>query len=269
MNSAARLRDVLSRMLSAPSQGTCLEVLAVFFELAPSRESLQGHNAFPVVPKVQHYLTEILNLTDETERELGTLDDRYKVLFKATFPHIRNTISTYMFNPVGNWESYLGELQKVDFRGLEFAADTLSRSPVEETIPASTLKDFLHEVDEFYEEVLSSDIHWEAKYFILDRLDEIRLALREYYITGVKGLRNCIGKTIGLMFVNSHLLESDDDSPKAKARNKLWDFVTRLSGIADLGIKVIQVAEKARPAIKPLFNAIKAFLGPGDPPTVE
>lgn len=267
-NAAGRLYDVLQRMLNTSTRGRCVEVLAVFFELAPTIGSLQGDNLFPVVPKVTHSLTEILKLTDETERELNAIEDLNKALFSNTFSHIRKSISTYILNPVGDWGPYLGELQRIDFRGLEFASDILSRFSVEQVIPSSTLEAFLHEVDQFYEEVLSSEIHWEAKHFILDRLDEIRDAIREYHIRGVKGLSDCLGKTIGLVYLNPHLFETPpDEAPeKSKFKTRFLNLVTRLTTLLSLGSKALRLGEQGMPVAEFVWKIVKGHLGAGDPP---
>jgi hypothetical protein len=266
-NSAGRLHDVLQGIVNIPLGGKCIDRLAVFFDLAPTTESLQGHNILALVPELIHQLTEIIKLTDEAEQELNAIEGLNKELYLTPFPHIRNTVSGLLMNLYTLWNNYSDEFKKTDFRGLQFCSDTLSKFSIEQPIDAVVLEEFLDEVDQFYEEVFASEIHWETKYFILDRLDEVRAAIREYRIRGVEGLRECIGKTMGLIYVNPHLLESPDGgSPKAKAKNKFFDLLSRFSTIMDLGIKALQVGEKAKPLIAPGWAVIKGFLGPGDPP---
>jgi hypothetical protein len=266
-NAAGRLYDVLQGIIHIPLGGKCIDRLAVFFDLAPTPESLQGHNVFPLVPKLIHRVTEIIKLTDEAERELDAIEGLNKELYLTPFPHIRNTVCGLLMNLYTAWNNYSDEFKKTDFRGLQFCSDTLSKFSIEQPIDRAVLLGFLDEVDQFYEQVLASEIHWETKYFILDRLDEVRAAIREYHIRGVEGLRECIGKTIGLIFVNPHVLESPDEgSPKAKAKNKLSDLLTRFSAIIDLGIKAQQLGERLKPLIAPGWAIVKGLLGPGDPP---
>ena len=260
-NSAGRLYNVLQALTNLSVGGRSDERLIVFFELAPSPEHVKGHKIFPLIPQLIHRLTAILTLTDEAEQDLKAIDDLTRDLYLTPFTHIRNTISGLLTNLHSEWSNYLAEFKKIDFRGLQFCSDVLSKVSIEQAIDATTLKDLLTDVDAFYQEVIDSDIHWETKHFILDRLDDIRTAIREYRIRGAEGLRECLGKTIGLMYVNPHLVLRFPDQTSHK--EKFFNIVGRLSSIVDLGTKVLALGHKAKPAVAAI---LKGYLESGNPP---
>jgi hypothetical protein len=266
-NAAGRLYDILERITKIGNGGKCIEQLMVFFGLAPTPKSLEGHKIFPLVPILTDHLLQLLKLAEEAENELEAIEELNKDLYLTPFPHIKNTIASTMMHLYADWNPFQDEFRKIDFRGLQFCSNELSKVSHEKPIEKAILEEFLAEVNAFSEDVLASEIHWETRHFILDRLNEIRTAISEYRIRGVKGLRECIGKTIGLMYVNPHLATSpEDDSPKAGIIKRFWEYVMKFTKIADQGIKAYEIEERARPHLVPLWNIIKGFLGPGDPP---
>jgi hypothetical protein len=85
------------------------------------------------------------------------------------------------------------------------------------------------------------------KTILLEKIEEIRLALINYNIDGINGLRRSLESNLGAIFLNKEKILIDLESRKDDSSSlwkKLMEILTQLNILVDLGNNVPTLAEK-------------------------
>jgi hypothetical protein len=201
--------------------------------------------------EVIHRLIELLKLVDDTIQAITTLDLPDPEPYLRPFPQIRRVIYSLLVNLRGQWATYHKEVVKIDFGALEFCSTKLMEYPTEQPIKQADFDKILSDVQELFDDVNREGMPPNLRAFILDSLESIRRAIVEYRIRGAERLREELGSIVGAVYINYHIVESEQNKPQI---TKLWQIFNGLKSLVDF-------ASKARPLAEPF---IKGWLGTSD-----
>jgi hypothetical protein len=156
-------------------------------------------------------------------QEIG--NQHYLDIYLKTLPRLKKIFAFQNF--LIPWDQYRsGYLFEDDLKTLEFCSAILSTHSPEQVLGEDELKSLLEEVNALWNEVLSSGLEKELKTKILDCLDQIRQAIRDYQILGTAGVERALSTGIVLVVITQHAKSNDSETLK-----KFWDFIKKASAL--------------------------------------
>ena len=132
-------------------------------------------------------LLKLVRTSKEAIREIPTLNN--EVTMKH-FDRLELAFSTNSFEH--QWANFDQFLDPATMTALEIFADTLSNLAGEKLIDKGEIEKLLNEVETLLRSVREDDIPNELKIFLVEKLEEIRLALIYYRINGADGLSRAL-----------------------------------------------------------------------------
>ena len=142
-----------------------------------------------------------------------------------------------------NWsqENHLleiSDLRSLSHCSLEFSRlDNLPVYPTEDIV----IKDLTREVDALYQSVSEGNLPEDVQKFLLEQLEIIRRAIRNYRFRGVSSLQEALERNVGASILNSSRLEEVDQEEDVK---KFKDVIGRLYSIVSKSSKLVSVGEQ-------------------------
>lgn len=132
------------------------------------------------------------------------------------------------------WGGYTHLLNPANMTALKFAEDQLSKHEKfnEPIIPPDELESILTEANDLYNQVLDSKLSKPVKRILLDLIEDFRRAIHEYRVRGPKGLKDAMGKVIGVIATNQEEFEAHKDDKEFQAFTKLFNHVDRVYQVA-------------------------------------
>lgn len=247
-NSAERLLEVLTaaKNYSPPSSAPNPTAKDVWIELLGISKQNPDEAVFDLV----RHLIAIKDLFAETEQALKHIEGIDEELYIEPLSRLEKAVSPDRMQSI--FRTSFQCLNEADMTALKFIAHVVSQHPTynEARIPADEIKGMLDELNSLYERIVNSELPVELRNTILDLIDEIRRAINEYRIRGVKGLRNTLALGVGTVIMNREIMEetTNDDDLEALTR-----MLVRLD-------KAISFASKVTPLLQAAANVLPRFL---------
>ncbi len=182
----------------------------------------------------------VLSAIEETEQLLKTHDREVCDMF------ISDKASIITFFSLGitaghDWNQYkTNYLKEPALKTLEFCSLTLSRVFGEKVATTEALTELEKQLNELYASVADSNLDTFLKAKILDGLNDVRNAIHEYRITGVKGVEKAIS-ALGVMAA------SNADAAADSTDSQWPDIMGRLSKFIDSSNKIFSFWETTHP----------------------
>lgn len=156
----------------------------------------------------------------------------------------------------GRIDAVLQHYDDNDIRALRICGSLLSASGAAELpVDPAVLEELRQRVQELHDDVLETpEVPEDLKRFILNQLDEIRKALREFQISGTAAIEEVLERVTGAVVVNRDLLTDDNE--------KSQSFIQRLGEILGL----VEKASKATDATTKAIATVLLTLGITAPP---
>jgi hypothetical protein len=121
----------------------------------------------------------------------------------------------------------------------------------EPDVDHNQLEQFRDEIKSLLDEVLASNIDKDLKDFFRVHLSEILDAIQNFMVSGVKGLKEAVQKTLAEVAMNEPLREKVNSSSFGK---RLWNLIGGVSTVLSLvtgAVALPDIIQKALPPITP------------------
>lgn len=242
-NAAGRLHKYLATAVQGGQSGEQIKtVWARTF-------NLEQADAIPIF----RFLSHLMDLTDEVELRIKNIDDVNSDLMLRYLDSVREGLScTNLELPWGHCRQNLTDKALVD---LEYCADAITRSYIENPLEESELKTIKDDIDGLFEDLKTSTLDRDLRLLLLDLTEELRRAVAEYEIRGASGLRRALARSVGELILRWKTLEKEKDS------SEMQKLISILKTIDVVLMKVLQY--------RPLIESATPFLLTvlGCPPT--
>jgi hypothetical protein len=134
------------------------------------------------------------NLDSIKGRLQQTGNQRFVKRYEEALPHLRRIFAFQ--NSAQQWESVKQTIRAEDLTTLGFCSDALGESLPERTFSKDELAELTKKIDELWGEVLASGLEKELKLTVLECLDQIRQAIRDYKILGSKPIVSAVNNAV-------------------------------------------------------------------------
>jgi len=135
------------------------------------------------------------NLNSIKERLQQTGNQHFIASYEKALPHLQRIFAFQ--NSAQQWDGFKQtSIREQDLTTLEFCAAALSRDLPERTFSKDELAELTKKIDELWREVLASGLDKELKLTILECLDQIRQAIRDYKILGSKPIVSAVNNAV-------------------------------------------------------------------------
>lgn len=185
-NTAARLATVLEQIRSAPERSQVKALMTSIFGTETDADFAEALSYFCQMP-------------GEIERQVRALDeDEIDVEFFLQWVPSVNTA----FDRLWAFNSIIQPVQQsyseTDIMNLRACSQTLHRERCEPRIAQSQIDDLRQQVEELIDALHSStDLPAELKICLIEQLDKVLMALRQYSIRGPRGLNAAVDTATG------------------------------------------------------------------------
>jgi len=184
---------------------------------------------------VQSHLLSLRKLFADTESALRQTGDINEDLYIGPLHRLLNVIN---LNGLHNgWENFNTYLGTQDLFSLKFSADLLNKNAdtQENEISNDEIKTLIADLNELYEQIVTSAIPDDLKTTLLDLVSDMLRGVHEYRVRGAVALKDALSKSIGVVAANKQAIDEnvDSDEIQALARmlirvDKLYSFATRV-----------------------------------------
>ena len=145
---------------------------------------------------------ELLRLLKSARESVERLPDIDPDLYVKPFEQLERAFTVSSITT--NLRSFKQYLTEGTMTALQFCAHTLGKVLNETEVPKETLRKLREQVEALISEVLSADLQYEIRVFLVERLEEIRRAIIYYRINGTRGLQRALETTIGASYLLVH-----------------------------------------------------------------
>jgi len=199
-------------------------------------------------------LSALISVLDSVDRQVRAIPGVNHELFLQTLPHLRAVLGGARSNEA--FDSFKARLLSQDIlTPLTFCADLLGETDPEVEIPPNELKSLLEDISHLYESIVSSTLPKPVKTLILDQLENIRRAVHEYRVRGVRALKDALATAAGQIHMHAEDLKG---AKSEESQSELRKF----SKILDTVDTMISVATKAQRLLAPIMPYLPLILGP-------
>jgi hypothetical protein len=261
-NSATRLARFLNRLLEVERNVITKQALIQILDVAGDAE-LAREFGF------------ILALPDQVAREIERFADPehedVSVLLQWEAPVKRALDQCWAFT--SSVQGPQSHFSKADIVALQACSPILSRAQLEPRIEQEALDDLRQSVDELYEEIVDATaLPPKLLSFLLDQLDLIRRALREYAIRGAQALNEALDQSVGAYLRHAR---SGDLEPAPEAGSPLGRFksiLVQIAAVTGVFTGILALPGQAQEALEVIQEWVgdtptsETSAGEGDPP---
>jgi hypothetical protein len=225
-NPAGRMFHLLTKA-KASGEGSGYDIWSKVFDIQQRSDVLLDSSQFEVI----HGLAQLRKVLDEIEDGMRSAEGLDLEIDHYIYPleRIRALLLPTDMS-VSNYQTYLQEITPADMTVLALCAMELSKRSAEREANEDELSNLLDDITALYEEILKSSIHKQLKTLILEQLENIRRAIEEYRIGGIRRLRKALGESIGRLYLDKDLIESASVSDKEEV-SKFWKIFIRFAAV--------------------------------------
>ncbi|WP_280494869.1 hypothetical protein [Nocardia farcinica] len=225
-NSATRLARFLDRLLGVERNMITKQALSQILGVEDDAELARDFGFILALPD---------QVAEEIERYADPEHDDVDVLLQWEGPVKRALDQCWAFtSPIQGPQSHFS---KADIVALQACSPILSRARIEPRIEQETLDSLRQSVNEFYEEVIAATaLPPELLSFLLDQLDLIRRALREYAVRGAEALNEALDQSVGALWRHARAGDLGTAAPEAGSPlgrfNRILVQIAAITGVA-------------------------------------
>ncbi|MBY6389543.1 hypothetical protein HG717_37390 [Rhodococcus erythropolis] len=185
-NTAARLATVLEQIRSTPERTETKALLTSIFGTGTDADFAEALSYFCQMP-------------GEIERQVRALDEEeFDVEFFLQWVPPVNAAFTRLWSLTSPINSFQQAYSPTDIMNLRACSQTLHREKSEPRIAQSQIDDLRQQVQELIDALhASTDLPAELKICLIEQLDKVLMALRQYSIRGPRGLNAAVDTATG------------------------------------------------------------------------
>jgi hypothetical protein len=235
-NPARRLHKLLSALKAVGGQTRFFDGVAHVFEV-PNTDVAAVYNKFAT----------FLRLIGTVERRCQSLSDPKAEQFLCAVTSIKEAFKT--LNPAALISQVLNHVSNSDMALLFLAADFLDSFKEEAQIDAKTLSEINESADTLATEVAAGNLDSHLKILILDQLDSIREAVRDYKIRGAEGLKKALAESIGIIVLEQNTIAKERHNPFVE---KFFDVLSKIN----TAVRSVELAHKLGDALAQVIASL-------------
>lgn len=212
---------------------------------------ISNNNVESVLPEMTGVFTLYQEVTQTTEK----LKTQQRAIILRYLPRIGQALyQLHWGNPWNHVRQYLDEATMVALESAAHAFEEEGFAEVE--LEEDSISSLLRETEELISQVMNSnELSSDLKAFLIDQLEQIRLALLRYKLYGARGLRKALVQITGAYFCSGldfrkHIRR---ESKQNEVVGRFWSIAARFSDLVTL-------ATAAAPIAPPLLEAAKNAL---------
>ena len=232
-NPAGRLLNIIEEGKRQPLDKAIYEIWSILLSVPPNNITL-----------LLKRLAYVVSLIDEIEHRIKSVNDINHDIFLEWMHNARSAFKD--LNLHRPWRFFIESFDEKVIYGLKICADILSRKKPERIVDENLLLDIMEEVDSLITQINDSNFDYNLKDFLLEKLLNIKYALEEYKIKGIKSLENIINSTIGSILIHRNCYE---EIQKEDIGSKLWNIINRLVTITNLAQGLDQLFHQIIPML--------------------
>jgi hypothetical protein len=240
-NPASRLHEILSQLFEIDStQPMIIEKL-----------DLLQNNSQEVDFCIFEQVAQIIDLALQTQQAIKRIDHLNNDLYLTPLIDIKNNF-TYI-NLHESLNVFKSRLKSDTITRLSYCADALSRESNEKVLEPDEILELLNSISNLQEKLLKSEINDFLKSVFLEKLEEIRLALINYKVHGIDGLRRSLESSVGALILYQEDIKIQDASSKG-FWEELMKLLTKVNTLVSLGNNVPLLVGKTVEFIQNLMS---------------
>lgn len=239
MNTAGRLLSIYDRLTRQgwPQDKTMVWVWAEVFELSQTAPHVEDD----VVTCLQAIRSEI-DLLSAKLSAVGVSED----LMNPGLIRFRNATSTVYLNT--NWSGIQGEVLRPENRIPLLWAKWTLRDEDEEDMPADELVSLKSELDSLETSLQDTEMTSYLRNFVQRQIDAIRVALRVYWVRGVKPIEEALQQVAGAYTLEKTRVEAEyagASEPAKTVFSRTGAIIKKTAEVADHLDKIRKAGEGA------------------------
>jgi hypothetical protein len=240
-NPASRLHEILSQLFKINStQPMIIEKLDLF------QNNLQGVD-FCFFEQV----AQIIDLALQAQQAIKRIDYLNNDLYLTPLIDIKHKFTC--INPHESLNAFKSRLELDTMTRLSYCADALSRESNEKVLEPDEILEVLNSLSTLEEKLLKSEINDFLKSVFLEKLQEIRLALINYKVHGINGLRRSLESSAGALILYQEDIKIQDASSR-DLWEELMKLLTKVNTLVSLGNNVPLLVGKTVEFIQNLMS---------------
>ncbi len=138
------------------------------------------------------------------------------------------------------WKQFIDRFYGEVMYGMEICSDRLSREIPEKTADEKLISNLLEKVNEMLSEVEKSGHEGSTWVFIRDHLIQIKEAIEEYKIRGIKPLEAAFENTVGAVVLKPEIYK---ESQKTEMGKRFWQIMGYLTLVVTITVGTIQIGK--------------------------
>ena len=166
----------------------------------------------------------IYDLVALTERRLATMKHHKRETYASCISPIVKILQHTQLNNAANHITQ--QLGNGPLHILDLASDALDQEQPEFRIEQAELDALYSEAEKLEEQITSADLPVELRTLLLDCINRIKTAIRNYNLGGAEGIDRAIKEAYGTAFVEHAVVLPEKDSPFVRA---FWDWLAKIN----------------------------------------
>lgn len=233
--------------------GRLLEIIKKGKSIANTAQAIDAWSTVLGTPKKYNSLllkriADVYAIPDEIENEIRDIEDANVPLLMEWKTNSNAAFANFNFN--NSWHSvFKARFDDKVIYGLEFCNDLLSKQRPEKTVATEALRNLHEKVDELLGLIKEENIDQVTKDYIKERLVDIRRALDEVQISGIKAIEKEFQVVVGSLAINNNYNLQSENSESIK---KFWAIIYRIALIVTIlhgSMAISKDVIKALPAV--------------------
>lgn len=221
-NPAGRLHDLLTQAVRQSEQQNTRQAWAAVFGVDPTDTGAILQSLAALIEQIAVGKEEVLKLADANHD-----------LFLEPFLELEKSFT--QVNLEASWKGFKSRIGSETLVKLRYCADKLGEVRAEEVLEKDQLAELRHMVEELIDEVAEAELPSQLKLLLLRNLETARMALLQYRIRGLDGLRTAADLNLGAVF--RECVQGQPESARG-VMNKVWTFAVRLNTVISMAQKL-------------------------------
>jgi len=192
------------------------------------------------LPQLLVQLGHLIELPELIRKEISRHEDIDQAIFLKWLPKVQKSFSN--INLTASFKNFMNPIDEAALDGLDFCSDLLSRRKPEKTLDQKELDSIYKDVSVLIDDILDSDTNQYLKQFMLEKLDDVIQAIRNYKIRGAKPIEKAVESTLGSIVTHKGIYE---ETKKSKNGSRFWKLLARVAIVVNIVAGSIQIGETA------------------------
>lgn len=180
----------------------------------------------------------VMTLPSAVETEMSHVDDLDHGIYLKWLPRVVATFGILNFQL--QWKQFIERFDGEIMYGLEICSDRLSREVPEKKADAKLMSTLLKKVNDMLTEVDAQGHTGSTWIFIRDHLVQIKEAIEDYKIRGIKPLEVAFENAVGAVVLKPELYE---ESQKTESGKQFWQIMGYLALVVTVTVGSIQIGK--------------------------